>query len=600
MVIILLMVVSIVGVMDFTMDLIPNGSANVLYVGGSGGGNYSTIQQAVNDASNEDIVFVYSGTYYENIVVNKRINLSGESRDTTLINGGGFGTVIRVNTFEVSINGFTITGSGSAFRDAAIDVYYTTKCKIFNNNISQNGNFGIFARGGSTHQIYNNIIYANSNHGINIQTRSSTLRNNIMIQDGISLTGYDYQDWNSNSIDTSNTANGKPVYYWKEKTSGTLPSEAGQIILANCTDIKVEGQIISNTSVAIQIGFSSDCFISNNTLTFNNNGIVLHRTERINITGNTIENSTFGIDAGLSEGDIIAENTVLNNEYGIFVISSHYEYIIDNVVYQNSFGIFVHRSHWIYVIANNVSDNIKGIEINASLYGINNIFNNSIVSNNNGIFLIETENNFIENNDIIGNTNGIYLGSSSHFSEIHNNTISNNYCGIFPAVGSSNNNMNNNTFSDNTVQISIDTDGDGIRDHLDEDDDDDGHLDVNDDLPTDPTEWEDTDFDGIGNNQDTDDDNDGYPDEDDEFPRDPKEWSDKDGDGIGDNSDSDNNGNYIPDTLEIPLAILAILIPVILFILINRRIKKKGKQTNDRPSDDKEERKITPIFERNK
>ena len=57
----------------------------------------------------------------------------------------------------------------------------------------------------------------------------------------------------------------------------------------------------------------------------------------------------------------------------------------------------------------------------------------------------------------------------------------------------------------------------------------------------DSTEWYDTDGDGIGNTQDTDDDGDGYPDAFDDLPLDPTDWSDLDGDGLGDIIDLDDD-----------------------------------------------------------
>jgi len=46
---------------------------DTLYVGGSGFGNYSTIQDAVDNASSGDTVYVYddSSPYIENVVVDK-------------------------------------------------------------------------------------------------------------------------------------------------------------------------------------------------------------------------------------------------------------------------------------------------------------------------------------------------------------------------------------------------------------------------------------------------------------------------------------------------------------------------------------------------
>lgn len=96
----------------------------------------------------------------------------------------------------------------------------------------------------------------------------------------------------------------------------------------------------------------------------------------------------------------------------------------------------------------------------------------------------------------------------------------------------------------------IDTDGDGVPDAEDTDDDNDGVLDVNDAFPLDPTESVDTDGDGIGDNADLDDDNDGVNDSEDVFPLDPTESIDTDGDGIGNNADLDDDNDGVNDTAD--------------------------------------------------
>ncbi|MEZ5506851.1 MAG: thrombospondin type 3 repeat-containing protein [Gammaproteobacteria bacterium] len=58
----------------------------------------------------------------------------------------------------------------------------------------------------------------------------------------------------------------------------------------------------------------------------------------------------------------------------------------------------------------------------------------------------------------------------------------------------------------------MDTDGDGIGDAIDPDDDNDGVPDEQDQLPLDGSDFLDTDGDTIGNRTDTDDDDDGVPD----------------------------------------------------------------------------------------
>ena len=84
---------------------------------------------------------------------------------------------------------------------------------------------------------------------------------------------------------------------------------------------------------------------------------------------------------------------------------------------------------------------------------------------------------------------------------------------------------------------------------LDDDDDNDGVIDVNDAFPKDANETVDTDLDGVGNNTDTDDDGDGSYDNEDAFPLDFSETVDSDSDGVGDNSDAfPNNSLYKADS----------------------------------------------------
>jgi len=88
------------------------------------------------------------------------------------------------------------------------------------------------------------------------------------------LGGQFLEHYNTQSIDTSNTVNGKPVYFWKNRTSGTIPSDAGQVILANCSNILVENFTYSDTNVGVLPLFSNNNTISNVTSVNNIAGII--------------------------------------------------------------------------------------------------------------------------------------------------------------------------------------------------------------------------------------------------------------------------------------------------------------------------------------
>ncbi len=90
------------------------GDGKTLYVGGSGPGNYTMIQDAVNNAIDGDVVFVFneSSPYYENIKVDKSIHLIGEDKNSTIINGNKIGDVVSISSDNVYLSGFTIQNSG--------------------------------------------------------------------------------------------------------------------------------------------------------------------------------------------------------------------------------------------------------------------------------------------------------------------------------------------------------------------------------------------------------------------------------------------------------------------------------------------------------
>jgi hypothetical protein len=66
----------------------PLPTGRTLYVGGSKPGNYTKIQDAIDNASDGDTVFMYSGRYNESIFINKSIVVCGQERNTTFIEGG--------------------------------------------------------------------------------------------------------------------------------------------------------------------------------------------------------------------------------------------------------------------------------------------------------------------------------------------------------------------------------------------------------------------------------------------------------------------------------------------------------------------------------
>jgi parallel beta-helix repeat protein len=138
----------------------------LLYVGGSGSGNFSIIQNAINFSSDGDTIFVYEEIYYENIEINKSINLVGENKEKTIIKGNNSLNVVTINAPWINLSGFTIQGGPVS----GILIEGFDNCNIYKNIIDQNS-IGIYIISSSNTKIFNNTILNNSVYGLNITSK---------------------------------------------------------------------------------------------------------------------------------------------------------------------------------------------------------------------------------------------------------------------------------------------------------------------------------------------------------------------------------------------------------------------------------------------
>lgn len=118
-------------IIDTIMNFTTTVKGDTLFVNETGEDEaYTVIQDAIDNASIGDTVFVYNGTYYENLMINKTINLTGIDWNITIIHGNRSGDVINVTSDWVNISGFIITGWGLGPDDVAIELNDTQNCTI--------------------------------------------------------------------------------------------------------------------------------------------------------------------------------------------------------------------------------------------------------------------------------------------------------------------------------------------------------------------------------------------------------------------------------------------------------------------------------------
>jgi parallel beta-helix repeat protein len=315
-----------------------------LYVGGSGPGNYSKINDAYDDANPDDTIFVYSGTYYEKLWIEKTINLIGEDKDTTkMIYANKYSPVIVIRSPDVIIRGFTLYHSSPALVKY-IDIWpgadntYLSDCIFYNsplhfddlsvginignsshNRISNctflyNDDEGICLNFRSYYNVIENCVFSNCCLGIEFENSSHNIVKNCIMKEG-----YDGIAMIPTYTDTTSNNN----------------------LIINC-------DIYNNKEYGIYLQEGSNnnviynCSLNNNLLS----GILVGGKNTYNnlIVNNKISNSTEcswggGLELGWSCHDnTFSNNHISNCNNGVYIEDTfNTDDCNDNLFYHNNF-----------------------------------------------------------------------------------------------------------------------------------------------------------------------------------------------------------------------------------------------------------------------
>jgi parallel beta-helix repeat protein len=307
----------------------------------------------------------------------------------------------------------TISGNKFSDNNFGIDIFWVRRFSIIGNNFTNN-KIGIRLSSAEDFTVIYNTI-TSEDIGIEIRyCQNLILTNNVLTGHGIHFEGYSLEHWNTHIIDTSNTIDGKPVYYLKNIDGGIIPQGAGQVILANCQNVIVENQDVGGGLSGIYIGHGSKNKIQNN----------------------TVSNSMYGISLSNSGGNTICDNIITgittNSYYYISPTNINLYYSNKNKISRNNIlngniGIYVERSNDNIISGNTIIDySNNGIYFN-KINDENLISANSIYGGNIGIKLYEyTTNSIISGNTISDNTGcGLYLDYHTVSTIFYNNFVNN-------------------------------------------------------------------------------------------------------------------------------------------------------------------------------
>ena len=288
---------------------------------------YRHIQNGVVAASDGDIIYVFSGEYYENIVVDKSITLFGENRKDTIIDGMYREYVVHVVEDCVTIEQFTIRNSGGHMDNAGIKLdsgsNVIRKCTIYRTKT------GAYVNGTSDNEI-NNCTFHTNGEGIYLKSSNGNKvtdcyfshnalglnmgdSNEIEITDCYAQTnGIGFFFNNSSNIEVSQCA----AYNNNDNEGGLFLNYCRNIDILNC--------IVSHNGFGIKIADCSNIYISHSNLFWNTHA---------------------GISIWEDSKDIEIKNCEIteNFRFGIYVENSKCN-LVNNNIYSSLFGMYSEQS----------------------------------------------------------------------------------------------------------------------------------------------------------------------------------------------------------------------------------------------------------------
>jgi parallel beta-helix repeat protein len=288
---------------------------------------YTSIQQAIDVASDGDTVFVHNGIYYENLIINKKINLIGENKNLTIIDGQYKESVIIIESSNVNISGFTITNSSGYKSDAGVHIIsdntHISNCNFFRTRSA------VYLNSSNENIIENCIFYKNGEGIYILKNHLSIIRNNYFLHNAIGITIL-----NSSHINIENnyvTVNGIGCYIeysyniiFNQNAFYNNNDNQGAIFIKYCENLTFEKSILQHNGIGIGITGSNNIDIINSTIKWNTH---------------------FGLKVKDQSKNIIIKYSKITENYRFGIYSENSKSLISNCnLYANLVGLYLDQS----------------------------------------------------------------------------------------------------------------------------------------------------------------------------------------------------------------------------------------------------------------
>lgn len=279
----------------------------------------ATVQGTVDLAGDGDVVVVPEGTWAGPVVVRTRLTLRG---DGGVLDGGGRGTVLRIEAAGATVEGLGLRGSGDDLSgpDACLYVAKGADDVVIRGNTLHAQAFGVWLHAAKRVTVADNRIFG--------------------AEDG-------HQSDLGNAVQLFDADHAKVI--------GNHISGGRDGVYVSATDFSfIERNEIERTRYGVHYMFSYDNTVRANVATHNGSGLALMGSHRIVATDNVAtDNQVHGILFRDVQYSTITGNRLERNGMGLFFYSSTENVIADNLVRHNEVGAKI----WAGSYRNKVSGN---------------------------------------------------------------------------------------------------------------------------------------------------------------------------------------------------------------------------------------------------
>jgi parallel beta-helix repeat protein len=341
-----------------------------------------SIQDAINTASPGSIIRIMPGKFHEQLEINKTLTIIGSGNETVIL-GSGTTTCVKIvrGVTEVKLSNLCIDGAGS-YKATGLWIQQSNRNQLLNITIKN------FYKGLRIYDSSQNILR-------NVRLLSNTYNFEVY---GLYLSHFIHD------IDSSNTVNGKKIYYLVNIHNVRLTGDAGYVAIVNSTNVNIANMTLSDNFSGILLAYTNSSVIRNVNCTRNVQGIRLVNSHNITITRSLLTfNEWSGISLEPATTCKIYSNKFKFNVHALYLSISPY--------------ILQVKTRFNQVFLNEFSNNSVGIYLDE--VDLNEFYNNNFDWNNVAIKVDEASNNLVFHNNFLNNAKNVDFVATS-FSNVTN------------------------------------------------------------------------------------------------------------------------------------------------------------------------------------